>query len=55
MFMKNLTTRAPYYTHIYVPYSAVTSACQGSELACTRTISIFRMLTYMQTRFHHQN
>jgi len=32
--MKNLTT-------IYFPYSTVTSACQGSGLACTRTISIF--------------
>ena len=35
--------------------STVTSACQGSGLACTRTISIFRTLTYMQTRFRHQN
>jgi len=29
------------------PYSTVTSACQGSGLACTRTVSIFRMLMYM--------
>jgi len=46
MLMKNLTTRAPNYTHIYFPYSAVTSACQGS---------IFRTLAYMQTCFRHQN
>jgi len=45
----------PYYTQIYFPYSTVTSACQGSGLACTRTVSIFRTLTYMQTRFRHQN
>ena len=33
--MKNLTTRVdqPNYTHIYFPYSTVTSACQGSGLA----------------------
>jgi len=36
-------------------YSTVTSACQGSGLACTWTGSIFRTLTYMQTRFCHQN
>jgi len=28
-----------------VPYSTVISACQGSGLACTRTISILRTLT----------
>ena len=33
IFMKNLTTRVPNYTQIYFPYSAVTSACQGSGLA----------------------
>ena len=49
--MKNLTTRVPNYTQIYFPYSTLTSACQGSGLACTRTVSIFRTLTYMQTRF----
>jgi len=53
--MKNLTTRVPNYTHIYFSYSTVKSACQGSGLACTRTISIFRTLTYMQMRFRHQN
>jgi len=53
--MKNLTPRVPNYTQIYFPYSTVTSACQGSGLACTRTVSIFRMLMYMQTRFRHQN
>ena len=53
--MKNLTTCVPNYTHIYFPYSTVTSACQGSGLACTLTVSIFRMLAYMQTRFRHQN
>jgi len=42
--MKNLTTRVLYYTQIYFPYSTVMSACQGSGLACSRTISIFRML-----------
>ena len=31
------------------------SACQGSRLACTRTVSIFRLLPYMQARFRHQN
>jgi len=40
---------------IYFPYSTLPSACQGSGLACTRTVSIFRTLTYMQTRFCHQN
>jgi len=35
--MKNLTTHVPNYTQIYFPYSSVTSACQGSRLACTRT------------------
>jgi len=29
------------YTHIYIYYSTVTSACQGSGLACTLTVSIF--------------
>jgi len=53
--MKNFTTRVPYYMQIYFPYSTVMSACQGSRLACTWTVSIFRMLTYMQTRFRHQN
>jgi len=46
--MKNLTTDVSNYTHIYFPYSTVTSACQGSRLACTRTVSIFITLTYMQ-------
>jgi len=45
----------PNYTQIYFSYSTVTSACQGNRLACTRTVSILRTLTYMQTRFHHQN
>jgi len=53
--MKNLTTRVPNYTQIYFPYSTVSSVCHGSGLACSRTVSIFRMLTYMQTRFCHQN
>jgi len=53
--MKNLTTRVPNYMQIYFPYSTVTSACQGSRLASTQTVSIFRMLTYMQTRFCHQD
>jgi len=43
--MKKLTTRVPNYTHIYFYYSTVTSACQGSGLACSRTVSIFRTLT----------
>ena len=34
-FMKNLTTRVSNYTQIYFTYSTVTSACQGSGLACT--------------------
>jgi len=38
LFMKNLTTRVPYYMQIYFPYSTVTSACQGSLLACTRAV-----------------
>jgi len=42
--MKNLTMRVPNYTQIYIPYSTVTSACEGSGLACTRTVSIFRKL-----------
>jgi len=53
--MKTLTTRVPNYLQIYFPYSIVFSACQGSGLACTLTISIFRTLTYMQTRFRRQN
>ena len=53
--MKNLTTRVPNYTQIYFPYSTVTSACQGSGLACTQTVTIFTKLTYMQKRFLHQN
>jgi len=52
--MKNLTTRVPNYTHIYFSYSTVTSACQGSGLACTRIVSIFRTLTYMEVHFPHQ-
>ena len=44
---------------IHVPnytssYSTVTSACQGSGLARTLTVSIFRTLTFTQTRFCHQ-
>jgi len=53
--MKNLTTHVPKYTQIYFPNSRVFSVCQGSGLACTRTVSIFRTLTYMQTGFRHQN
>jgi len=54
--MKIVTTCVPNYTQIYFTYSTVTSACQGSLLACTWTISIFRTPTYMQTRFlPHQN
>ena len=55
MFMKNLTTHVPNYTQIYFSYITVTYACQGSRLACTWTVSIFRTLTYMQTRFRHQH
>jgi len=41
MFMKNLKRLCTLnYTHIYFPYSTLTSACQGSGLA---------------TRFRHQN
>jgi len=40
--MKNLTTRVPNYTQVHFPYSTVTSACQGSGLACTRTVTIFK-------------
>jgi len=43
--MKNITTRVPNYTQIYFPYSTVTSACQGSLLACNLTVAILRMLT----------
>jgi len=53
--MKNLTMHVPNSMHIFFPYSTVTSACQGSWLACTRTVSIFRRLKYTQTRFCHQN
>ena len=52
---EDLTMHVPNYMHIFFPYSTVTSACQGSWLACTRTVSIFRRLKYMQTRFRHQN
>ena len=52
--MKNLTTCVPNYTQIYFPYSTVTSACQGSGLARNRTVTIFRMLTYMRKLFRHQ-
>ena len=55
MFKKNLTLRVPNYRQIDFSYSTVTSACQGSRLVCTWTVSIFRTLTYMQTRFRHQN
>ena len=40
--MKNLTTRVPNYMQVHFPYSTVTSACQGSGLACTRTVTIFK-------------
>jgi len=49
--MKDLTTRVPNLMQIYFLYSTVTSACQWSLLACTRTVTIFRTLTYMPTRF----
>jgi len=52
--MNNLTTRVPNYTQIYFHYGTVTFACQGSGLACTRTVDIFRTLTYMQKHFCHQ-
>ena len=42
MFIKNLTTRVANYTQIDFPYRTVTSACQGSRLACTWTVSIFK-------------
>jgi len=35
-------------------YSTVTSACQGSGLACSCIVTIFRTLTYMQKRVRHQ-
>jgi len=38
--MKNLITSVPNYTHILFSYSTVTSACQGSGLACTWSVSI---------------
>ena len=53
-FMKNLTTCGPNYMQIYFQYNTVTSACQGSGLACSWTVSIFRTLSYMQTRLPHQ-
>ena len=53
--MKNLTMRVSNYTHIYFPYNTVTSSCQGSGLACTCTVTIFRTLKYTQKRFRHQN
>ena len=34
---------------------ALDSACEGSWLACTRTVTILRTLTYMQKCFRHQN
>ena len=55
VYEKSYNACVPNYTHIYFPYSTVTSARQCSGLACTRTVSIFRTLTYMQTRFRHQN
>ena len=45
--MKNLTTRLLNYMHIYFAYSTVTSACHGSGLACTRTVSIFKTLAFL--------
>jgi len=54
--MKILTTRVPNYMQIYFHYSTVTSACHGSGLACTCTVTIFRTLTNTQKRFfRHQN
>ena len=53
--MKDLTTQVPNYMQIYFPYSTVTFAYQRSGFACTWTVSIFKMLTYMLTRFRHQN
>ena len=53
VYEKSYNACVPNYTHIYFPYSTVTSARQCSGLACTRTV--FRTLTYMQTRFRHQN
>ena len=47
---KSYNTCVPNYMNIYFPYSTVTSACQGSGPACTRTVTIFRTLTYMQKR-----
>ena len=47
VFEKSYNTCVPNYMHIYFPYNTVTSACQGSGLACTQTVSIFRTLTYM--------
>jgi len=52
--MKNLTMRVPNYMQVYFYYSTVTSACQRSGLACTRTVTIFRTLTYMQKLFHRK-
>jgi len=53
--MKNLVKHVRNYTQIYFPYNTVTSACQGTGLACTQTVSIFRTVMYMQMRFRHQN
>jgi len=39
--MKNLKTCVPNYTHIYFTHSTVTSACQGSGLACSRIVTNF--------------
>ena len=48
-FMKNLVKHVPNYTQIYFPYSTVTSVCQGSGLACTQTVTIFRtLLLYLE-------
>jgi len=50
--MKNLTMRVPNYTQNYFSYSTVTSACQGSGLACTRTVSIFRTHRHQNKPFY---
>jgi len=49
--MKNLTTLMPNYTQIYFPYSIVTST--GTTVL--GLFLFFLTLTYMQTRFRHQN
>ena len=53
-FMKNLTTRVANNTQIYFPYSTVTSACNGSRLACTRTVSVTvnQQQLYYSTNIH---